>query len=143
MRSVIRLLVRAGFLCDCIASDRRIARSGMVREAIPWEAAPGWVKAAIRWQSRTGGLVVPCEDEFVRQVRDAGIDADMKCRLLPLAVVALLAERLGIDTSSIAVVSGHGSPAKVVAVDGMDDEAIRAAFPREKRGKSTDVGTRE
>jgi len=45
------------------------------------------------------------------------------------AVVALLAERLGIDTSSIAVVSGYGSPAKVVEVDGMDDEAIRAAFP--------------
>ena len=50
------------------------------------------------------------------------------------AVVALLAERLGIDTSSITVASGHTSPAKVVAIDGMDDEAIRAAFPREKPG---------
>ena len=50
------------------------------------------------------------------------------------AVVALLAERLGIDASSIAVTSGHTSPAKVVAIDGMDDEAIRAAFPREKPG---------
>jgi len=50
------------------------------------------------------------------------------------AVVALLAERLGIDTSSITVASGHTSPAKVVAIDGMDDEAIRAAFPREKLG---------
>ncbi len=40
------------------------------------------------------------------------------------AVVALLAERLVIDASSIAVVSGRGSPAKVVEVDGMDDEAI-------------------
>jgi uncharacterized protein (TIGR00251 family) len=44
------------------------------------------------------------------------------------AVVALLADRLGVDASSIAVVSGHGSPAKIVAVDGMDDEAIRKAF---------------
>jgi uncharacterized protein (TIGR00251 family) len=44
------------------------------------------------------------------------------------AVVALLAERLGIDPLSIAVVSGHGSPAKVVAVKGMDDETIRQAF---------------
>ncbi|MEI6635283.1 MAG: DUF167 domain-containing protein [Planctomycetota bacterium] len=50
------------------------------------------------------------------------------------AVVALLAERLGIDASSIAVVSGHSSHAKVVEVDGMDNEAIRAAFPREKPG---------
>jgi uncharacterized protein (TIGR00251 family) len=52
------------------------------------------------------------------------------------AVIALLADSLGIDASSIAVVSGHGSPAKVVAVEGMDDEAIRAAFPREKPRKS-------
>ena len=59
------------------------------------------------------------------------------------AVVALLAERLGIDASSIVVVSGHSSPAKVVAVDGMDDEAIRAAFPRTKLGKSSDARTRD
>jgi len=59
------------------------------------------------------------------------------------AVVVLLAERLGIDASSIAVVSGHSSPAKVVEVDGMDDEAIRAAFPREKLGESGGVRTRE
>ena len=48
------------------------------------------------------------------------------------AVVALLTNRLGIDPSSIAVVSGHGSPAKVVAVDGMDDETIRQAFDCDK-----------
>lgn len=59
------------------------------------------------------------------------------------AVVALLAERLGIDTSSISVVSGHGSPAKVVAVDGVEDAAIRIAFPRAKTGKSGGTGTRE
>ena len=59
------------------------------------------------------------------------------------AVVALLAERLGIDASSIAVVSGHGSPAKVVEVDGMDVKAIRAAFPGEKPGKSGIARTRE
>jgi uncharacterized protein YggU (UPF0235/DUF167 family) len=45
------------------------------------------------------------------------------------AVVAVLADRLGIDPSSIALASGHGSPAKVVAVDGMDDKAIRLPFP--------------
>jgi uncharacterized protein len=47
------------------------------------------------------------------------------------AVVALLAERLRIDASSIAMVSGHGSPAKVVDVDGMDAAAIRQAFSSE------------
>lgn len=55
----------------------------------------------------------------------------------------MLADRLGIDPSSIAVVSGHGSPAKVVAVEGMDDEAIRAAFPRENTRKTWGVRNRE
>lgn len=59
------------------------------------------------------------------------------------AVVALLAHRLGIDPSSIAVVSGHGSPAKVVAVAGMDDAAIRQAFFRETMGKSGGARNRE
>jgi uncharacterized protein len=59
------------------------------------------------------------------------------------AVVALLADRLGIDSSSIAVVSGHGSPAKTVAIEGMDDEAIRQAFPRETPGKTSGTRNRE
>ena len=46
------------------------------------------------------------------------------------AVIALLAERLGIDASSISMVSGHGSPAKVVEVEGMDAAAIRKALPK-------------
>jgi uncharacterized protein (TIGR00251 family) len=47
------------------------------------------------------------------------------------AVIALLADRLGIDASTIAVVSGHGSPAKVLDVEGMDAAAIRQAFSSE------------
>ena len=52
------------------------------------------------------------------------------------AVIALLAERLRIDASSIAMVSGHGSPAKVVDVDGMDAAAIRQAFSSENRANT-------
>jgi uncharacterized protein (TIGR00251 family) len=59
------------------------------------------------------------------------------------AVVALLADRLGVDASSIAVVSGHGSPAKVVVVDGMDDDKIRLAFTSEKTRKSRGMKKRE
>ena len=59
------------------------------------------------------------------------------------AVIALLADRLGVDASSIAVVSGHGSPAKIVAVDGMDEEAIRRAFAREKPEKGSGTKRRE
>ena len=45
------------------------------------------------------------------------------------AVVAMLAHRFGMDPSSIAAVSGHGSPAKVVAVDGTADGEIGRASP--------------
>ena len=44
------------------------------------------------------------------------------------AVVELLAAALGIATDDVMVVSGHSSPAKVVAVSGMDDETIKKAF---------------
>jgi len=54
-----------------------------------------------------------------------------------------LADRLGIDSLSVVVVSSHGSPAKVVAVAGIDEAAIRAAFPREKPGKTTGARNRE
>ena len=59
------------------------------------------------------------------------------------AVIALLSARLGIDASSIAVVSGHASPAKIVEVDAVYDKAIRAAFPREEPGESGGTTTRE
>jgi uncharacterized protein (TIGR00251 family) len=59
------------------------------------------------------------------------------------AVIALLADRHSVDASSIAVVSGHGSPAKVVAVEGMDDEAIRQAFPAKSPGESGDMRRQE
>jgi hypothetical protein len=41
------------------------------------------------------------------------------------------------------MVSGHGSPAKVVEVNGMNVEAIRAVFPRENPGKHGGPRTRE
>jgi len=44
------------------------------------------------------------------------------------AVVTLLPTKLGITTDDIAVVSGHSSPSKVLAITGMDDEVIKKAF---------------
>jgi len=44
------------------------------------------------------------------------------------AVVEFLSLKLGISTDDIEVVSGHSSPSKVIAVTGMDDEAIKKAF---------------
>ncbi|RLS84770.1 MAG: DUF167 domain-containing protein [Planctomycetota bacterium] len=44
------------------------------------------------------------------------------------AVIELLAAVLGIATDDVSVVSGHSSPAKVMAIAGMDDEAIKKAF---------------
>ena len=44
------------------------------------------------------------------------------------AVVDLLSLKLGISTDAIEVVSGHSSPSKVIAITGMDDEAIKKSF---------------
>jgi len=44
------------------------------------------------------------------------------------AVVGLLADRLGVGADAIAVISGHSSPSKVLAIDGLDDAAIEKAF---------------
>ena len=44
------------------------------------------------------------------------------------AVVELLAAALGIATDDVIVVSGHSSPAKVVAVSGMDEDGIKTAL---------------
>lgn len=44
------------------------------------------------------------------------------------AVVSLLCERLGLPADAVTVVSGHSSPSKVIAINGMDDEAIKKAF---------------
>jgi uncharacterized protein (TIGR00251 family) len=44
------------------------------------------------------------------------------------AVVELLAAALGIATDDVIVVSGHSSPAKVVAVSGMDEDRIKTAL---------------
>jgi uncharacterized protein len=44
------------------------------------------------------------------------------------AVASLLAERLGLPADAVAVVSGHSSPAKVIAITGMDAEAIKTAL---------------
>ena len=85
MRSVARLLGRAGFTSDALSSDPSLARRQSVRRVFPFEPAPGWIEAALDWQSRTGGLVVPCDDDLVRQVRDAAISLPAKCRLLPIA----------------------------------------------------------
>lgn len=84
MRSVGRLLGRAGFFCDAIASDRRLTRSPIFREVFSFPSSPRWIEVAIDWQTRTGGLVVPCDDGLVRDVRDAAIDGAKKCRLIPL-----------------------------------------------------------
>ena len=43
-------------------------------------------------------------------------------------VVELLAGALGIDADDVAIVAGHASPSKVVAIAGLDDDAVREAL---------------
>ena len=44
------------------------------------------------------------------------------------AVVSLLAERLGLPADAVSVASGHSSASKTIAINGMDDEAIKKAL---------------
>ena len=129
MRSVARLLSRAGFLCDAISSDRRLARAGVVQRVVPLEPAPRWIDAALEWQVRTGGMVVPCDDALVREVRDAAIDGAAKCRLLPITGpeqlghvgskvgLARALEKAGVAVPRFAVVESAG--ALVAACEGL------------------------
>ena len=41
------------------------------------------------------------------------------------AVMEVLAERLGLPTDAISVVSGHSSASKVIGINGMDSETIK------------------
>jgi hypothetical protein len=121
MRSVARLLGRAGFTCDAISSDPSLAWRHSVRRVFRFEPAPRWIEAALDWQSRTGGLVVPCDDDLVRQVRDAAIDDATKCRLLPIAGpeqlghagskvgLARALEKAGVSAPRFAVVESAGT----------------------------------
>lgn len=52
-----------------------------------------------------------------------------------MAVITLLADRLGFEATGVAVVSGHGSRARVVAIAWLVDDAIQKAFPRHDPGK--------
>lgn len=41
-------------------------------------------------------------------------------------MIGLLAAALGID--AIEIESGHSSPSKIIAINGLDDEAIKKSF---------------
>jgi uncharacterized protein YggU (UPF0235/DUF167 family) len=40
----------------------------------------------------------------------------------------MLAAKLGVATDNIEIESGHSSPSKVVAINGLDDDEIKDAF---------------
>jgi uncharacterized protein (TIGR00251 family) len=44
------------------------------------------------------------------------------------AVIGLLADHLGIGADAVEIESGHSSPSKIVAINGLDDEAIKKSF---------------
>ena len=63
-------------------------------------------------------------DEFAPVGRRAMSGRDWR-RFERLAVVALLAKALAIDSAAVTVVSGHTSPAKVLEIEGLDTEGVR------------------
>ena len=106
-----------------------MARAGVVQRWVPLEPAPRWIEAALEWQARTGGMVVPCDDALIREVRDAAIDGAAKCRLLPITGLEHLGhvgskvglaralERAGVAAPRFAVVESAGD--LVAACEGL------------------------
>ncbi len=77
--------------------------------------------------------VVPgsSRDEIVSRLGDAvkiKVTAPPEKGKANKALVELLADRLGLSADAISVVSGYSSASKVIAITGLDDEAIRQAF---------------
>ena len=87
-----------------------------------------------RWKKKFGGLRI----DQAKRLKDLEKENSRLKRLLADAELdsGVSGGRLGIDASSISMVSGHGSPAKVVEVDGMDAAAIRQAFSSENRANA-------
>jgi uncharacterized protein len=80
---------------------------------------------AIRVQPRAKRTEVAGERDGVVVIRVSAPPVDGKANE---AVTRLLAERLGVPKSAVAIVRGHGHRDKQVRVDGMSADEIRAAL---------------
>lgn len=120
VRSVARLLHRAGCVCDVVTGSYAFGPTRTVRHVLRADSPAAALAAAVDWQRAHGGLVVPCDDRFLHTVRASGLEPAEQCRLVPvtgpehLAAVASKVglsralERAGVSTPRFAVAAGAG-----------------------------------
>lgn len=84
LRSIVRLLHRAGATCDVLTMNPRKRPTGPVRHTL--RAGIGddgdWMTAALRWHGVHGGRVVLSSDGHLRVVRDSTLSPADQSRLL-------------------------------------------------------------
>ena len=84
VRCVARLLHRAGCVCDVVTGSYAFGPSRAVRRVVRADSPAAALAAAVDWQRAHGGLVVPCDDRFLRTVRESGLEPAEQCRLVPV-----------------------------------------------------------
>ena len=84
LRSIVRLLHRAGATCDVLTTAPRPRPQGPVRHTLHTgvDVDEDWTKAALRWCDEHGGRVVLSADGQLRSVRDLALAPADQVRLL-------------------------------------------------------------
>lgn len=84
LRSTLRVLHRAGAVCDFLATGRRSRPTGPLRRVIGRgvDAGGDWMAQALRWRAGQGGRVLLGDDRLLRAVRDSDLPPEDQALLL-------------------------------------------------------------
>lgn len=90
VRSVARLLTRAGCVCEAVSGSRRILPSRSLHRVAHLDSDHDRISEALRWRERSGGLLVLTDDQSLRFVVDSSLSPAEKCLLVPVTAAAHL-----------------------------------------------------
>ena len=128
-----------GGLHHCLAAVR--GTIGAVAPIVPSQRTARLCAAILdRRDTVPASPFLTAVNSWIGETRNAKVNASSENGRANEAVVARLVarrvDRLGIDSSNITVASDLGLPAKAVAVDGMEEESLRAAVSDKRSGKT-------
>lgn len=90
----------------------------------------GWLRLSVRLEIKVvPGASRDAVDGWLGEALKVRVSAPPERGKANAAVVRLLAELLGVARGAVEVVSGHGSPRKVVGVEGVSETELRRRLP--------------